>query len=111
VRKHQRKATTASGDQSVSHEVVVDEHPDPRMLDQARKAEEVIALVCGFTGGGQGAPATPRPHEADVNGVQTDPSQPAVPADEEGRELSVEALQARTARLADLLARSRRGPT
>jgi hypothetical protein len=48
VRKRQRKADGAGGEPTVTHEIFVDEQPDPRMLDQARKAEEVIAEICGF---------------------------------------------------------------
>ena len=38
--------------------VVIDEHPDPRMLDQARKAEEAIVNLFGWTGGGPFAGAS-----------------------------------------------------
>ena len=64
VRKRQRKATGPSGAPVVTHELLVDEHPDPRMLDQARKAEEAIAEVCGLTGGARSVarvPAEPLP--------------------------------------------------
>ena len=64
TRKRQRKATGPSGAPVVTHEILVDEQPDPRWLDQARKAEEAIAEVCGFTGGAGRAgrvPAEPLP--------------------------------------------------
>jgi DNA-binding MarR family transcriptional regulator len=67
VRKRQRKATSPSGSPIVTHEILVDEQPDPRMLDQARKAEEVIAAVCGFTGAApRGGRALAEPPVADL---------------------------------------------
>lgn len=52
VRKRQRKAGGGSGDEAVMQEIIKDEHPDPRLLDQARKAEEAIGAICGLTGSG-----------------------------------------------------------
>lgn len=49
IRRRQRKAATADGTPVVTQDVVVDEHPDPRMLDQARKAEETLVEMFGFT--------------------------------------------------------------
>ena len=39
----------ADGTPVVTQDVTVDEHPDPRMLDQARKAEETLVHLFGFT--------------------------------------------------------------
>ena len=58
VRRRQRKAAGAGSDAALTQEVLIDEHPDPRMLDQARKAEEAMADVCGLTGSGRGATAS-----------------------------------------------------
>ena len=48
VRRRQRKAAGADGAPVVTQEVMVDEHPDPRMLDQARKAEEALVDMLGL---------------------------------------------------------------
>jgi hypothetical protein len=56
-RKRQRKTTSRAGAPTVIHEILVEEHPDPRMLEQARKAEEAIAEVCGLTGSARGVGA------------------------------------------------------
>ncbi len=48
VRRRQRKAAGADGVPVVTQEVMVDEHPDPRMLDQARKAEEALVDMLGL---------------------------------------------------------------
>lgn len=49
IRRRQRKAMGDGGTPVVTQDVVVDEHPDPRMLDQARKAEESLMHMFGFT--------------------------------------------------------------
>ncbi len=49
VRRRQRKTAGGDGTPVVTQDVTVDEHPDPRMLDQARKAEETLAHLFGFT--------------------------------------------------------------
>ena len=55
IRRRQRKAAGADGTPVVTQDVVIDEHPDPRMLDQARKAEETLVDMFGCT-----APAADR---------------------------------------------------
>ena len=50
VRRRQTKGVRADGTPVVTQDVVIDEHPDPRMLDQARKAEEALADLLGLTG-------------------------------------------------------------
>ena len=50
VRRRQTKGARADGTPVVTQDVVIDEHPDPRMLDQARKAEEALAALFGLTG-------------------------------------------------------------
>ena len=50
VRRRQTKGARADGTPVVTQDVVIDEHPDPRMLDQARKAEEALADLFGLTG-------------------------------------------------------------
>ena len=50
VRRRQTKSALADGTPVVRQDVVVDEHPDPRMLEQARKAEEALADLLELTG-------------------------------------------------------------
>ena len=49
VRRRQRKVADADGETVVTQDVVVDEQPDPRFLDQARKSEEALANLLGLT--------------------------------------------------------------
>ena len=49
VRRRQRKVADADGETVVTQDVVVDEQPDPRFLDQARKSEEALANLHGLT--------------------------------------------------------------
>ncbi len=49
IRRRQTKGIRADGTPMVTQDIVVDEHPDPRMLDQARKAEEALAELLGLT--------------------------------------------------------------
>jgi DNA-binding MarR family transcriptional regulator len=115
VRKRQRKAIDASGTEIVVHELLVDEHPDPRMLDQARKAEEALAEVCGFTGRGQGANVR-EATAADTEMTAGDPLGTAVSMDptnlrpDQLRDLSLDDLQARVVRLAEALCPEKGGP-
>ena len=48
VRRRQRKVADAAGATVVTQDVVVDEQPDPRFLDQARKSEEALANLHGL---------------------------------------------------------------
>ena len=48
VRRRQRKVADADGATVVTQDVVVDEQPDPRFLDQARKSEEALANLHGL---------------------------------------------------------------
>jgi predicted transcriptional regulator len=50
IRKRQRQATGESGAPVVTQEVVIDEQPDPRWLDEARKSEEALNELLGLTG-------------------------------------------------------------
>ena len=50
VRRRQTKGARADGTPVVTQDVVIDEHLDPRILDQARKAEEALADLLGLTG-------------------------------------------------------------
>ena len=62
VRRRQTKGARADGTPVVTQDVVIDEHPDPRMLDQARKAEEALADLFGLTGSTSSAGRSdPRP--------------------------------------------------
>ena len=65
VRRRQRKVADANGATVVTQDVVVDEQPDPRFLDQARKSEEALANFHGLTATqtvrGDGRP-TPLPY-------------------------------------------------
>ena len=62
VRRRQTKGVRADGTPVVTQDVVIDEHPDPRMLDQARKAEEALADLHGLTGSTSSAGRSdPRP--------------------------------------------------
>lgn len=47
IRRRQKKAGGGSSDVVLSQEVMIDEHPDPRLLEQARKAEETILNTLG----------------------------------------------------------------
>ena len=49
VQRRQTKVSRADGTPVVTQHVVSDEHPDPRMLDQARKAEEALADLYGLS--------------------------------------------------------------
>jgi len=57
VRRRQRKAIAPDGMPVVIQDVSVEESPDPRMLDQSRKAEESLLTLCG-------AGASPRAERA-----------------------------------------------
>ena len=45
VRRRQRKVADADGTTVVTQDVVVDEQPDPRFLDQARKSERNMSTT------------------------------------------------------------------
>jgi hypothetical protein len=110
VRKRQRKATSPSGAPVVTHEILVDEQPDPRMLDQARKAEEVLAEVCGFTGAaarGGRALAEPAGRHGKTKGVlhggQDAAASPSVVTSDDLKELSLDELKARAQRFLETI--------
>jgi len=107
VRKRQRKVASASGAPVTMHEVVVDEHPDPRILDQARKAEEAIAEICGLADPNRpdGTPDDGRAQRRQTAGPSTG-SGPSTTSDVTARglrDLTLDEQRARVEHLVQLL--------